>query len=391
MRRFRWLIIMWLVTITILPVVGLHADETSTIIDQKKELEQLQRDVEDGRRRLDSLRAAETGVQKKISEYDQKIASDGKIIRRLNSELNQLRKNIAASDSALQSNQAIFDRSRRRYLGSIRQFYMVAQQSIQAFTDLPNEELELQRKIVYLSALASFESSAVADASALLAQSVGELDDVTGQASRVSGLKKERETSYAVEKSQKRRHEKNLDQLRRRSMAEADRVTMLVRAAEEMAAIIARLEEERVRDAREGRGDTGPSIFAGLKGLLSSPYRGKITVGFGLHVDEITRLESFSPGITIEGRSGRTVYSVASGTVAYAGNLRGYGNFVIINHDHQYYTTYAGLKTIQVVQGQFLAARTKLGVSGADGIIKFELRKGREPLDPVKWINIESL
>ncbi|MCP4684866.1 MAG: peptidoglycan DD-metalloendopeptidase family protein [bacterium] len=380
-----------LLLICLMAVSELYAGDTKNILSQKKELEQLQRDVEEGRRRLDSLQSAETGVQKKISEYDQKISSDRKIIRRLNNELNQLQKDIVGSDSTLQQNQSAFDRSRRRYLGNIRQFYMVAQQPAQAFTDLPNEELELKRRVVYLSALASFESSAVDQASELLDQSVGELDDVTGRADRVSGLKKERETSYAVERSQKQRHEKSLDQLRRRTMAEADRVTMLEKAAEEMAAIIARLEEERARAAQEGRGDTGPSVFAGLKGQLSSPYRGKITMGFGLHVHEVTRLESFSPGITIEGRAGRTVYAVASGTVAYAGNLRGYGNFVIINHDHQYYTTYAGLETVQVAQGQFLTARTKLGVSDSDGVIKFELRKGREPLDPVKWIKIESL
>jgi len=387
---------LWRLGISLLVLGGLvvevpRADETSSIIDQKKELEQLQEDVEEGRRRLDSLQAAESQVQKRISEYDQKIASDSKIIRRLNSELNQLQKDIAASDSALQSNQAIFDRSNRRYLGNIRRFYMVSQKPGQAFTDLPNEELDLKRRVVYLSALASFESSVVEEASGLLAQSVEELDDVTGKASTVRGLKKERETSYAVEKSQKQRHEKSLNQLKRRTMAEADRVTMLEKAAEEMAAIIARLEEERARAVQEGRGDTGPSVFAGLKGQLSSPYRGKIIMGFGLHVDEITRLESFSPGITIKGQANRGVYAVSSGTVAYAGNLRGYGNFVIINHDHQYYTTYAGLKAIDVAQGQFLAARTRLGVSGSDGVIKFELRKGREPLDPVKWIKIESL
>lgn len=380
-----------LLVVLLVLVSSVYADEAASIINQKKELEKLQKDVEAGRKRLDSLQAAESSVQKKISDYDQKIASDSKIIRRLNSELNQLKKNIAVGDSTLQANQDAYDRSNRRYLGNIRRFYMVSQQSGLAFNDLPNEELDLERKVVYLSALASFESSVVEEASDLLSQSVSELDDVTGKASVVSGLKKERETSYAVEKSQKQRHEKNLDQLRRRTLAETDRVTMLEKAAEEMAEIIARLEEERARAVQEGKAETGPSVFAGLRGQLSTPFRGKIILGYGRHVDNVTRLESFSPGITIKGRANQGVYAVSSGTVAYAGNLRGYGNFVIINHDHQYYTTYAGLKAIDVAPGQFLAARTRMGVSGSDGTIKFELRKGREPLDPVKWIKIESL
>ncbi len=82
---------------------------------------------------------------------------------------------------------------------------------------------------------------------------------------------------------------------------------------------------------------------------------------------------------------------MASGKVAYAGTLRGYGNFVIVNHDHQYYTTYAGLGKIMVSENQYLQSGEKIGESGSDGTIKFELRQGREPLDPVEWIDFESL
>ena len=46
------------------------------ILNQKKELEQIQREVEQGQNRLDSLKAEELGVVGGISEYDQKIASN---------------------------------------------------------------------------------------------------------------------------------------------------------------------------------------------------------------------------------------------------------------------------------------------------------------------------
>ena len=184
-----------ILAVLLLMAVAASADDKAGIMDQQKELEQLQADVEEGRRRLDSLQAAESTVQKKINEYDQKIASDSKVIRRLNAELKQLKEDIAASDSALMDCQAAYDRSNRRYLGNIRQFYMLAKQPAQAFTDLPNEELDAKRKVIYLSALASFESSEVEQASQLLMQSMEELDEVTGKASMVTGLKKKRETS----------------------------------------------------------------------------------------------------------------------------------------------------------------------------------------------------
>ncbi len=82
--------------------------------------------------------------------------------------------------------------------------------------------------------------------------------------------------------------------------------------------------------------------------------------------------------------------SVADGSVAYSGNLRGYGIFVIINHDDQYYTTYAGLGEALVAKDQIVRARMVVGKSASDGLVKFELRKGRDALDPVTWILIES-
>ncbi len=383
------------ITILVMLLVGLvsqtQAEDKDKILNQKSELERLQQDVAEGQRRLDSLQSAQRDVQGKISEYDQKISSDRQVIRRLNSQLDKVKRDIAVGDSVLTHRRHLYDRRHRRYLGNIRHFYMAAQSPDRAIAADPNDELDLQRQVVYLTALSGYESAGIADASELLDESLTELDEMSGRRKMIRGLKKERETSFSLDKSQKERQEKSLEQLRRKSMVEADRVLMLKQAAEEMAAIIARLEEQRTRDDLEGTPIIGESVFAGMKGHLTSPYRGKVIEGFGHHVDDVTNLKSFAPGITIQGKAGRSVYAVASGKVAYAGSLRGYGNFVIINHDRQYYTTYAGFGEILVSENQFLQARDKLGTSAADGIIKFEIRKGREPLDPVTWIAIESL
>jgi septal ring factor EnvC (AmiA/AmiB activator) len=111
---------------------------------------------------------------------------------------------------------------------------------------------------------------------------------------------------------------------------------------------------------------------------------------FGHFEDEITKLKSFSPGIVIQSQSGRTVVSVADGIVAYVGNLRGYDNFVIMDHGDQYYTTYGGLGEALVSPNEYVLAGSELATIGIDGEVKFELRRGREPLDPIKWIRIDS-
>ncbi|MEW5795822.1 MAG: peptidoglycan DD-metalloendopeptidase family protein [Candidatus Zixiibacteriota bacterium] len=365
-------------------------DESADILRQKVELEKIQKDVDAGQRRLDSLEAEQGKVLKAIGKYDERIASDRQVLRRLNKQLSQLQADIKRGDSLLNAYREQYDRRQRRYLGNIRQFYALARKPMKAFTADPNEELEYNRKIVYLTALADFESGTVRDASAMVDQSAVQLGDMSDRQKQISTLKKERETSRALGESQKQRQEKSLDQLRRKSMAEADRVISLRQAAEEMQNILERLEKARLSRPTP-QADKGPSAFAALQGKLLAPCRGKIVVNFGEQVDPVTRLRSFSPGVSIRARPGADIDCVASGTVAYSGNLRGYGNFVIINHDHQFYSTYAGLGEILVSEGQFVASRTRLGRAAKDGVVRFELRNGREPLDPVKWIQIESL
>lgn len=365
-------------------------DDSKEIKRQKQELEQIQREMEDGQRRLDSLEAEEKRVTGAISKYDERMASDRQVLRRLGKELEQLKANISRGDSLLETSREQFDRRQRRYLGNIRQFYVLSRQTGTATADYPNDELEYQRRIIYLTALAGFESGTISDASALVDRSAAELADLSDRRKTVSGLKKERETSYSLGKSQRERQEKSLAQLQRKSTVEADRVLTLQQAAQEMQDIIARLERARERRAQEPS-RRGPSAFAATMGQLLSPYQGRVTETFGEHIDPVSRLKSFSPGITIKGKARTGVYAVASGTVAYTGNLRGYGKFVIISHDDRYYTTYAGLAEILVSENQFVSSRAKLGLSGQDGEVKFELRDGREPFDPVRWLDLQSL
>lgn len=365
-------------------------EDSKDIVRQKQELERIRRDMEDGQKRLDSLQAEQSRVTGAISRYDERIATDRRVLRRLNNELAQLKSGIGRGDSLLQVHRDLFDRRQRRYLGNIRQFYTLSQQAEKQLTDDPNHELEYHRRIVYLTALADFESGTVRDASEMVNRAAIDLEDLSGRKRTITGLKKERETSYALGRSQRERQEKNLDQLRRKSTAEADRVITLRQAAQEMQDLVARLEEARSRRGHE-RPQSGPSAFAAQMGQLLSPFRGQIVEAYGEHVDPVTRLRSFSPGITIKGKAHNPVLAVASGTVAYTGNLRGYGNFVIISHDNRYYSTYAGLGEVLVSENQFVSSRQKLATSGQDGVVKFELRDGREALDPVKWIDLESL
>ena len=366
-----------------------QAASKKDILEQRQGLKEIQKEVEESRNKLNVLKKEETDVQKKISKFDQRIESNKKVVRRLNKELNVLQKNVKNAEENLEKLQVTLDRSIKRYLGNIRQFYFTTREFTETGWLDPNKETSLERRIVLLSAFASYESDNLTKVSDFLNLTIKQKDQLKGEHRNVRKLKQTKETATSLERSKKSRQQKELEKLRRKKTEESDRLITLEQAAREMEMILVRLEKERRKKGVRKRSDE-PSFFASLKGRLRSPFKGEITVPFGNSVDKMTNLKSFSPGISIQGSAGRPVYSVAAGSVAYVGDLRGYGNFVIIDHDGIHFTTYAGIALAEVRSGELVAGGTKLGEAGPEGLIKFELRKGREPLDPIKWISIDA-
>ena len=83
--------------------------------------------------------------------------------------------------------------------------------------------------------------------------------------------------------------------------------------------------------------------------------------------------------------------AASSGSVAYISWLRGYGSFIILDHGGGYYSLYARLDEIHVETNQFVAAGDNIGTVSEIGTfgepaLHFELRYGREQLDPVPWL-----
>lgn len=377
------LLLMLVLLPSLCPAAG---DQRENIVRQQDELQRLRENIERGEKLLDSLKQAEIGVQKRMVEHDQQLSSDRKSIGRLGNQLEKIRSDIAQAEERLAESRELHERARRRYLGNLRQFYMTALRPVGPLTDRPEHELEMNRQVVYLAALADYESGAVSQASDYLSRSVENLEQLTGERQKVARLKKKKETSAARSQSRIEKDQEALAELHRKRTEQADRILMLRQAAEEMERIVARLEQQRqAREAQPERPEL-PSVFASLKGHLIPPIEGKVVTPFGTSVDPITNLKSFSPGLIIQTRPSREVRAAATGIVAYVGELRGYGNFVIIDHGDQYYTTYAGLDKVKAVKGKLISAGKAVAVADSEGRVRFELRRGREPLDPIDWI-----
>ncbi len=116
------------------------------------------------------------------------------------------------------------------------------------------------------------------------------------------------------------------------------------------------------------------------------PLRGKILKPFGEKGNGVAHT-----GINIETALNTPVLAADSGQVLYASNgLRGYGNMVLIRHDHGgMVSAYAHANHLLVRKGERVKKAQIIAVSGQSGNVDspqlhFELRRNARAVDPLK-------
>tara|TARA_B100000282_G_scaffold41644_1_gene25972 strand:+ start:274 stop:1161 length:888 start_codon:yes stop_codon:yes gene_type:complete len=118
------------------------------------------------------------------------------------------------------------------------------------------------------------------------------------------------------------------------------------------------------------------------------PVEGKILSKYGSNNPGF-----FNDGINIESVSGKDVKASSAGEIVYSGNeIPGYGNLVLIKHSKNWITAYAHLNKIYKKKGALVKRGESIGAVGNSGNVKipqlhFEIRKGKEAVDPLKYLS----
>lgn len=135
----------------------------------------------------------------------------------------------------------------------------------------------------------------------------------------------------------------------------------------------------------------GQLFFSPLKEVV------RISSGFGMRIDPITKKREFHTGIDLPSPEGTPVYSALGGVVTFAGPSSGYGNLVIISHKDNLSSYYAHLSKISVRSGSRVGAQIPIGTAGNTGRstgshLHYEIRRNNIPMDPrgLTSLNLKS-
>ncbi len=127
--------------------------------------------------------------------------------------------------------------------------------------------------------------------------------------------------------------------------------------------------------------------FPEKRASLTMPMRGRIVQLYGQ--PDSTQGET-AKGIRIRGLPGAQIVAPFDGRIAYAGEFRGYGQILIIDHGERYHTIIAGLDRIDAVVGQWVLAGEPVAqmsdLAGRNPELYLELRRTGEAINPLPWL-----
>ena len=121
---------------------------------------------------------------------------------------------------------------------------------------------------------------------------------------------------------------------------------------------------------------------------LSKPVTLEVITNFG---DANEQLGTVARGVYLKTDAQASVVSPQKGLVTFAGDFRGYGKIVIVEHDATHHSVLSGLTNLSVNKGEWVRRGQILGYMGTGATkatqLYYELRIQGVPVDPLPWLN----
>lgn len=127
-----------------------------------------------------------------------------------------------------------------------------------------------------------------------------------------------------------------------------------------------------------------PNLFTNAQAQLTMPAVGRLVYSYGdRNLDGVRE-----DGLAIATRAGAVVTAPFGGVVDWADEFGRLGNIIILDVGEDYRIVLMGIGRLDVRSGQQVRAGEPVGAMqpGAQGLLKFQVRRRDLPVDPIPWL-----
>lgn len=363
---------------------------------EQKRLQDTQRQLREERDKAESARRRETSVLAELETIDRRLAEKQREIKQLDERIRRVQQDVQALQAEIRRLEGDRATQATALAGRLRTIYRLHAQG-GALPLILSSEDPVARAVTMrqLSRLAALD-----------ARIIHEYRVISDRLGEKREREETRQTELATLRAEAKREQFEVDRdaARRRTLLARVRdervyhermVGELTEASRRLEAFIRDLQNRQRRIAKvpppKGGIEAPGTGFGTLRGRLPWPAAGRIVTTFGAQVHPRFGTRTFRNGVDIEAGEGTDIAAVYAGSVVYTGWFKGYGNLIILDHGHDYYTLYAHVADMLVREGDDVKQGQRIGTVGDTGSLAgarlyFEVRYKEKPLDPEQWL-----
>ena len=319
-------------------------DEKARIAEQRRIVEQLEKELEEDEKKLNSIKKDKSTAQQRVRSITKQINSRNQLLNRTEREIGSIERSIVKNDSLLTKTQSEYSTERERYAEMVREAYRNYKQNNYITYILASESFtDAARRIANIRAIAVLREERL---------------------HRMDSLAKSIEQQQASLTERRR----TLDDVQRKAEAQRKKLQSDVSSAKKAMSQLSKREQAALKEkmASEERLDAAIDALRKLtKGNSVGASFSRNTSNLNLPVVGGRVREYKGNMAEIIGAKGAAVRSIYEGKVVEVRRNRISGKYDVFVAHGEYITSYANLDNVVVRKDQKIEKNGTLGEVGA--------------------------
>jgi len=363
---------------------GAVAQAADGLGEKQQQLKSLRERIAAIQNDVTSKQGRKSQAEEAVREVEQDIGRTVADIRNIDGQLSGLSRNLRQLRDDLAARQAALAAQQDRLVGEIRAAYAMGRQRQVKLLLNQQQPAQMGRALTYFGYLGQARAASLSQTR----QALESLHDLQAEIERktfdLNAMRAKADAQRRNLDARMRARQTVVARLDRELRDRGGELTRLQGDEDSLKKLIGSLMEALARVPAE---HSERPAFQGVPGKLGWPARGRLTQRFGAPLEGT----GFSArGVFIETGEGDTIHAIASGRVAFADWLRGFGLLVILDHGNGFMSLYGHNQAIYKGVGDWVGKDEVIAAAGRSGGystpgLYFELRKSGKPVDPLAW------
>ena len=322
----------------------LTAEQKEQIAQQRKVIEELERQLAEDELKLKEIKQDKSNAQKRMNAITKQIKMRTSLLSRTENEINSIEKSISKNESLLKQTQQEYDTEREKYGEMVREAYRNYKQNNYVIYILASHDFtDAARRMANIRAMARLR---------------------TERMLRIDSLQQSLHSQQ--EKLSLRRH--SLDSVQRKAEQQRKKLQGDVKSAQKTMNSLSSKEKSALKEKMESEERLDAAIDA-LRKLTKGNKEGasfsRTTTNLNLPVKGGTVRRYKGNMAEIVGGKGSTIHSIYDGKVVEIKQNRITGHYDLFIAHGEYITSYANLESVKVEKNAKVGKNEAIGVIGS--------------------------